>query len=56
MHVLSDRTAVLARLDDPELPHHMDAAVTWMRHNGPTKSRRAPVMIRAGEQPVSLSA
>lgn len=53
---LKDREALFAKLNDPDLGHHMDAAISWMREQGPPRSRRAPVFIRAGEKPVLLSA
>lgn len=53
---LADRAALMARLADHDLAHHMDAALTWMREQGPPKARTAPVLIRAGEAPVRLSA
>ena len=53
---LEDRQALFAKLNDPDLGHHMDAAISWMREQGPPRSRRAPVFIRAGEKPVLLSA
>lgn len=53
---LADRERLFAALNDPDLPHHMDAAIDWMLRQGPPKSRRAPVFIRAGEKPVVLSA
>lgn len=55
---LGSRREVLARLADPDLAAHMDAAIEVMRRRGPRRNRRQapPLFIRAGEKPVLLPA
>jgi hypothetical protein len=55
---LGTRKDVIARLADADLSTHMDAALSWMCSRGPRKhgSRSAPILIRAGEKPVSVPA
>ncbi len=49
---LGSPQSVLSKLADPDMSHHFDAAVEWMRQQGPRGlSRRAPVLIEAGEKP-----
>lgn len=55
---IGSREDLLLKLTDPNLPDHMDAAITWMRQQGPRKlgTRRAPVFISAGEKPTAVPA
>ena len=52
---LADRDAVLAKLRDPDVHEHFEAARKWMIEQGPRNLRAgAPVRIRAGERPEAL--
>jgi len=56
--LLGPRESLLKRLADPDLAEHMDAAITWMRSQGPRKrgSSTTPIFIQAGERPASIPA
>jgi hypothetical protein len=54
---LGEPAQVLAKLADPHMADHFDAAVKWMKQQGPRRGRpMAPVYIEAGEKPRILSA